>query len=226
MRCPLTVAAATTVAACMAVLGLWGGGVGRAQSPGANIAGAGVHLTASVDKIGVNPPGDRTPNVLMTFSHAVQVSGDYSVDVGGDPIRSGQAVAGFLLGCGISTAGVKVGIGTGQILATGNSSALAPPNVAISAPARGSLGPRVRGLLGLGEFLGVSLEPGQVTTATTATIKLDGRTAFPFRIRFDNAALNVSQCTSPVAAVPFITTTVSTAQAMTQTTSYGNQFTF
>ncbi|MFJ9369673.1 hypothetical protein ACIRRA_35385 [Nocardia sp. NPDC101769] len=37
----------------------------------------GAHLTVSVDHVGTNPPGDRMPNFLVTFSHTAQMSGDY-----------------------------------------------------------------------------------------------------------------------------------------------------
>ncbi|MGQ4601087.1 MspA family porin [Nocardia sp. R6R-6] len=76
------------------------------------------------------------------------------------------------------------------------------------------------------EVLTATLGPGQVTTATTATAPLTNNTAFPFHITFNNAALNVAQCASPVSAVPFITTTLNTAQGLVQTTAYGDQFTF
>jgi hypothetical protein len=38
--------------------------------------------------------------------------------------------------------------------------------------------------------------------------------------------LNDSQCASPVAAVPFVSATVSTPTGLVQTTAYGDQFTF
>ncbi|MFJ9743663.1 MspA family porin, partial [Streptomyces sp. NPDC101166] len=51
----------------------------------------------------------------MTFAHAAQMSGDYLVNVEGGPITSGQAVAGLILGCGISVAGgFTVGIEPNQ----------------------------------------------------------------------------------------------------------------
>ncbi|MFF0455376.1 MspA family porin [Nocardia africana] len=320
MRRPL-IAAATGIAAVTAVASiLWTGGseTSHAQPPGADVTGSGVHLTASVDNIGVNPPGDRTPNYLMTFSHAAQLSGNFSVNIEGDPITSGQAVAGFLLGCGISVAGgFDVGISPNQGLqlsisptftppslttaaapiastgsATGTTTTSASPTTArttttpsqavrtsVAAPTTSAtptttvvtttttpttttpptittptittptittpslpttsgagvpgvsppgfdLGPSVGGSLGLSENLDANIGPGQVTTATTATATLDNTTTFPYHIAFNNAALNVSQCASPVAAVPFVSTTVSTATGLVQTTAYGDQFTF
>ncbi|WP_230329545.1 MspA family porin [Nocardia aurantiaca] len=109
---------------------------------------------------------------------------------------------------------------------------LSPPSNFVNPPSDSgntpqlSLGPSVGGTLGVTEVLTAALGPGQVTTATTATAALDNNTAFPFHITFNNAALNVAQCASPVAAVPFVTTTVSTAQGVVQTTAYGDQFTF
>lgn len=319
MRRPL-IAAATGFAAVTAVASvLWTGGseTSHAQPPGTDVTGSGVHLTASVDNIGVNPPGDRTPNYLMTFSHAAQLSGNFSVNVEGDPITSGQAVAGFLLGCGISVAGgLSVGISPNQGLQLSISPTFTPPSLTTAAapiaatgsatpttvaptssagtspstvrttttptqavrtsvaapttsttptttvtttttpttttpptittptittpslpttsgagvpgvsPPGFNLGPSVGGSLGLSESLTATLEPGQVTPATTATATLDDKTTFPYHITFNNAALNVSQCASPVSAVPFVSTSVSTATGLVQTTAYGDQFTF
>ncbi|MGW0353693.1 MspA family porin [Nocardia nova] len=324
MRRPL-IAAATGIAAVTAVASiLWTGGseTSHAQPPGTDVTGSGVHLTASVDNIGVNPPGDRTPNYLMTFSHAAQLSGNFSVNAEGDPITSGQAVAGFLLGCGISVAGgIDVGIAPNQGLQLSISPTFTPPSLTTAAapiattgsatpttttpsgtgassttarttttpptttqtkavgtsvaptttvtttttpttttpttttpptttpptttpttptlpttsgsatlpgvsPPGFDLGPSVGGSLGLSENLDANIGPGQVTTATTATATLDNTTTFPYHIAFNNAALNVSQCASPVAAVPFVSTTVSTATGLVQTTAYGDQFTF
>ncbi|MDR7168577.1 hypothetical protein J2W56_002308 [Nocardia kruczakiae] len=314
MRRPF-IAAATGIAAVTAVASiLWTGGseTSHAQPPGTDVTGSGVHLTASVDNIGVNQPGDRTPNYLMTFSHAAQMTGNFSVNIEGDPITSGQAIAGFLLGCGISVAGgFDVGISPEQGLELSISPTFTPPSLTTAAapiatsgsatpttttgakpsptttrttststPTRAvrtsvpsttsttptttvtppttvvpttetptfttpslpttsgsaglpgvsppgfDLGPSVGGSLGLAENLDANIGPGQVTTATTATANLDNTTAFPYHIAFNNAALNVSQCASPVAAVPFVSATVSTPTGLVQTTAYGDQFTF
>ncbi|WP_063007660.1 MspA family porin [Nocardia kruczakiae] len=258
MRLPLLVATAA-VAASVAALVLWSGRaeLGHAQQPGGDLSDRGIHLTASVDHIGVNPPGDRTPNYLMTFSHAVQVSGDYSVSVDGGSIASGQAVAGFLLGCGINVAGgVSVGISPNQGLNLSISPSASPPSASVAAPSAAtsptptaagtpsppsltltppsvsvsppsvSLGPSFGGSLGLSESLSGTLTPGQVTTVSTATATLDGKAAFPYHITFNDAALNISQCASPVSAVPFVTASMSTAHGLAQTTAYGTQFPF
>ncbi|MEV6097007.1 MspA family porin [Nocardia sp. NPDC051981] len=215
MRRSFTDAVAATAAANLAVVGLCtgGAGLGGAQPPGAAVSGGGVHLTASVDSIAANPPGDRTPKFLMTFSHAAQMSGDYSVTVDGGRITSGEAVAGFILGCGISVdGGFGVEIGTNQRLG-----ARIPGRV---------IRPGVIGTLGVGEGVFANLGPGQVTVARTETARLDTGTTYPYRIAFNNAALNIAQCASPVSAVPFVTTTVSTPEGLAQTTAYGDQFTF
>ncbi|WP_254206166.1 MspA family porin [Nocardia alni] len=158
----------------------------------------------------------------MTFLHAAQVSGDYSVTVTGGPISSGQAVAGFLLGCGVSVAGgVTAGINPNQELNAGVS-----PTVTLNTPPGVSVSPSVGGSLGTSESLATTLEPGQVTTATTAVAALTDKTQYPFQLTVGNAALNIAQCASPVGAVPFVTTTVSTPHGMVQTTAYGDQFTF
>ncbi|WP_433567150.1 MspA family porin [Nocardia sp. CA-151230] len=227
MRGSFTGAVAATVAASLAALGLWAGGagLGRARPPGADVSGGGVHLTVSVDNIEANPPGDRTPNFLMTFSHAAQMSGDYSVTVDGGQITSGQAVAGFILGCGISVdGGFGVEIGTNQGLGDRIGPSVGSPGAAVILPGAGR--PSIVGTLGVGEGVFGNLGPGQVTVARTETVRLDANTTFPYRIAFNNAALNIAQCASPVSAVPFVTTTVSTAEGLAQTTAYGDQFTF
>ncbi|NKY85654.1 MspA family porin [Nocardia veterana] len=254
MRRPFLVAASGAAVAIVTAAAIWAGYAepSHAQPPGAELSGSGVHLRTSVDDIRVDPPGDRTPNYLMAFSHAAQVSGNYSVTVDGGPISSGQAVAGFLLGCGISVAGgVTVGIAPNQELDLSISPSLSPPSTDTAAPTTTvtpstsnhptvtvtppsgtatapelSLGPSIGGALGLSEELSGTLQPGQVTTATTATATLDDKTTFPFHLAFNNSALNVSQCASPVAAVPFVSASVSTADGLVQTTAYGTQFSF
>ncbi|WP_431966882.1 MspA family porin [Nocardia sp. bgisy134] len=297
------------VAAVLAV-GLWPGAEpSRAQPPGADVSGAGIHVTTSVENIKVDPPGDRMPNFLMTFAHAAQLSGDYSLNVEGDGITSGEAVAGFLVGCALSLDnGFTVGIDPEQGLlasispefsqsnvaarvpntqvtpvSTPPSATLTPlptpqrasttsrslattsagaattsagaattsagaattspsadttspsadttsPSVDTTSPSASapsaSLGPTVGGTLGLAEVLEATLAPGQITTVTTVTTNLDNKTVFPYHFIFNNAALNVGQCASPVSAVPFITATVSTAVGTVQTSAYGSQFIF
>ncbi|MFJ9371530.1 MspA family porin [Nocardia sp. NPDC101769] len=226
MRRSFTGAMAATVAASLAVPGLWaGGGPGHARPPGADVSGGGVHVTVSVDNIEANPPGDRTPNFLMTFSHATQMSGDFSVTVDGGQITSGQAVAGFILGCGISVdGGFGVEIGTEQALGVRILPSAGAPNASIIVPSANRSG--IGGTLGVGEGVFANLGPGQVTAAKTETARLNANTTFPYRIAFNNAALHIAQCASPVSAVPFVTTTVSTAEGLAQTTAYGDQFTF
>ncbi|MEV5650481.1 MspA family porin [Nocardia sp. NPDC052254] len=257
---PITIGA---ISAVLAATAFWAGGAEQSRAeppagpppppPAAEATGAGMHLTVSVGNVKVDPPGDRTPNFLMTFAHAAQLSGDYAVNVDGAPVTSGQSVAGFILGCAVSVAGgVTVGIEPGQGVEASISPDFTPPSVAAAAPAAPaaapststtpsppstpsspsvsppslSLGPSVGGNLDLTEVLTATLGPGQVTTATTATVDLSDKTTFPYHLIFNNAALNVSQCASPVSAVPFVTATVSSAQGMLQTTAYGAQFTF
>ncbi|MFI6775241.1 MspA family porin [Nocardia sp. NPDC050412] len=357
MRPPSVVIATSVVATVLAVVVLWPGGTepSRAQPPpSADISGAGIHLTASVDNVRVDPPGDRTPTYLMTFAHAAQLSGDYSLSVEGAAVTSGQAVAGFVLGCAISVDnGFTVGIDPNQGLLASISPEFSPANVAArlpiatfapvpttpsvtptpvprpiatptpvpttpsatptqvsttpsvtptqvptpsastasrsaaaasrsaaaasqsaaatsqsaattsqsaaatspsiettspsietttpsiettipsietttpsASPPSASLGPTVGGTLGLAEVLEATLAPGQITTVTTVTANLDDKTVFPYHFIFNNAALNVGQCASPVSAVPFITASVGTPVGITQTTAYGSQFVF
>ncbi|MGV9615837.1 MspA family porin [Nocardia xishanensis] len=314
---PRFVVIVTGVVAAVLAVGLWPGAEpSRAQPPGADVSGAGIHVTASVENIRVDPPGDRTPNFLMTFAHAAQLSGDYSLNVEGDGITSGEAVSGFLVGCAISLDnGFTVGIDPEQGLmasispefsqsdvaarlpnaqvtpvstppsatltpsstpqrasttslslattsasaattspsaattsasaattspsatttspsATTTSASVDTPSPSVDTPSpsasapSASLGPTVGGNLGLAEVLEATLAPGQITTVTTVTTPLDDRTAFPYHFIFNNAALNVGQCASPVSAVPFITATVSTAVGTVQTSAYGSQFIF
>ncbi|MGW4742098.1 MspA family porin [Nocardia xishanensis] len=307
---PRFVVIVTGVVAAVLAVGLWPGAEpSRAQPPGADVSGAGIHVTASVENIRVDPPGDRTPNFLMTFAHAAQLSGDYSLNVEGDGITSGEAVSGFLVGCAISLDnGFTVGIDPEQgllasispefsqsdvaarlpiaqvtpvstppsatltpsstpqrasttslsLATTSASAATTSPSATTTSPSAtttsasatttsasvdtpspsvdtaspsasapsASLGPTVGGNLGLAEVLEATLAPGQITTVTTVTTPLDDRTAFPYHFIFNNAALNVGQCASPVSAVPFITATVSTAVGTVQTSAYGSQFIF
>ncbi|WP_433628041.1 MspA family porin [Nocardia sp. CA-120079] len=331
MRPRFVVIATGVVAAVVAVFVWPGAEPSRAQPPGADVSGAGIHVTTSVENVRVDPPGDRMPNFLMTFAHAAQLSGNYALNVEGDGIVSGQAVAGFLLGCALTLDnGFTVGIDPNQgLLAsispefsqsnaaarlpstaakpvstpqpasttsrssaptshiaattspsavptsqsaattsqtavpTSQSAATTSPSAATtsqspamtsqtavptsqsaattspivepttpsvepttpSAPSA-SLGPTVGGTLGLTEVLEATLAPGQITTVTTVTTNLDNKTVFPYHFIFNNAALNVGQCASPVSAVPFVTATVSTALETVQTSAYGTQFTF
>ncbi|MGY4099686.1 MspA family porin [Nocardia sp. R16R-3T] len=340
MRPPSVVIATGVVAAALAVVVLRPGGTEPSHAqppPGADVSGAGIHLMASVENVRVDPAGDRTPNYLMTFAHAAQLSGDYSLNVEGDGVTSGQAVAGFILGCAVSVAGgVTVGIEpnqgvVGNITPTFSNSNIAAslpnvtptpvpttssvtvtvpttsnvtvpvpttsnvtvpvpttsnvtvpvpttsnvtvpvpttPSVTVTVPTTPSvtlppvpttssvattspsiettspsiettsptstsasppsfsLGPSVGGLLGVTEVLEATLAPGQITTVTTVTSNLDEKTAFPYHFIFNNAALNIGQCASPVSAVPFITASVGTPVGTVQTTAYGRQFTF
>ncbi|WP_169814612.1 MspA family porin [Nocardia pseudovaccinii] len=345
MRPRFVVIATGVVAAVVAVFVWPGAEPSRAQPPGADVSGAGIHVTTSVENVRVDPPGDRMPNFLMTFAHAAQLSGNYSLNVEGDGIVSGQAVAGFLLGCALTLDnGFTVGIDPNQgLLAsispefsqsnaaarlpstavkpvstpqpasttsrsavttsrspaptshiaaptsqsaaatsqsaaatsqsaaatsqsaaatsqsaaptsqsaaatsqsavpTSQSAATTSPSVETTTPSvetttpsvetttpsapSASLGPTVGGTLGLTEVLEATLAPGQITTVTTVTTNLDNKTVFPYHFIFNNAALNVGQCASPVSAVPFVTATVSTALETVQTSAYGTQFTF
>ncbi|MFE3255610.1 MspA family porin [Nocardia sp. NPDC059091] len=140
-------------------------------------------------------------------------------------ITSGRAVAGFILGCGISVdGGFGVEIGTDQGLGVRILPSVGPPSASAILP--GPSRPSVGGTLDVGEGVFGNLGPGQVTVARTETARLNANTTFPYRIAFNNAPLNIAQCASPVSAVPFVTTTVSTPEGLAQTTAYGDQFTF
>ncbi|MFE9326192.1 MspA family porin [Nocardia sp. NPDC052278] len=135
MRPRFVVIATGVVAAVVAVFVWPGAEPSRAQPPGADVSGAGIHVTTSVENVRVDPPGDRMPNFLMTFAHAAQLSGNYSLNVESDGIVSGQAVAGFLLGCALTVDnGFTVGIDPNQGLLASISPQFSQSNAAARLP--------------------------------------------------------------------------------------------
>jgi hypothetical protein len=187
----------------------------------AHSSAAGINLTVAIDDIRWAPSGNRAPAGLL-FSHDAHARGRYSVIAAG-AIQSGTVAAGFILGCGVSAAGgIQIGI-------TPNAGILGAvqPNITLTnPPAVNSISPSVGGNLGLSEGDQVTLEPGQVTAVVVASAPLTSTSTYPYRLSFDDAGINVSQCVSPGSAVPFVTAAVSTDSATTQTTAYGDQFAF
>src|SRR5438552_1899450 len=99
----LAVIIAVTVAATGAV-------TAASAAPGEVNAG-GLHLVASVDSNSSVPAGgDMATSV--PFVHAVKVSAEYAVHMdGASSLRSGQIVAGYLIGCAVDISnGFSVGI--------------------------------------------------------------------------------------------------------------------
>ncbi|MGA6207614.1 MspA family porin [Nocardia testacea] len=81
-----------------------------AQAAPGEITSGGLRVVASANSSTSEPSGDTAMGV--PFAHAVKVSGDFSVAAdGGSPLRGGEIVAGYLLGCAVDIAnGISVGI--------------------------------------------------------------------------------------------------------------------
>ncbi|MFI2333639.1 MspA family porin [Nocardia rhamnosiphila] len=78
-------------------------------APG-EIDSGGLRVVASANSSTSEPSGDTAMGV--PFAHTVKVSGDFSVAAdGGSPLRGGEIVAGYLLGCAVDIAnGISVAI--------------------------------------------------------------------------------------------------------------------
>ncbi|MFI9534521.1 MspA family porin [Nocardia fusca] len=86
-------------------------------APG-EITSGGLRVVASANSSTSEPSGDTAMGV--PFAHTVKVSGDFSVAAdGGSPLRGGEIVAGYLLGCAVDIAnGISVGISPSVAVAT------------------------------------------------------------------------------------------------------------
>lgn len=86
-------------------------------APG-EIDSGGLRVVASANSSTSEQSGDTAMGV--PFAHAIKVSGDFSVAAdGGAPLRSGEIVAGYLLGCAIDIAnGISVAISPSVALST------------------------------------------------------------------------------------------------------------
>jgi hypothetical protein len=158
----------------------------------------------------------------MLFSHDARARGRFSIDTSGRSIQSGTVVAGFIVGCGVSAAGgIQVGISPSQGLAAGFS-----PTITLTTPPTVSVSPSVGATVGSSQSGSIILEPGQVTAVIAANVPLGATSRFPYRMAFDQAAINVSQCITPGSAVPYVTASITTDSVTVQTTAYGDQFMF
>ncbi|WP_169811793.1 MspA family porin [Nocardia sienata] len=86
-------------------------------APG-QIDSGGLRVVASANSSTSEPSGDTAMGV--PFAHAVKVSGDFSVAAEvGSPLRAGEIVAGYLLGCAVDIAnGISVAIAPSVAVAT------------------------------------------------------------------------------------------------------------
>ncbi|MFX0573423.1 MspA family porin [Nocardia nepalensis] len=214
----LAVIIAVTVAATGAV-------TAASAAPGEVNAG-GLHVVASVDSnSSASPGGDIASNV--PFAHQVKVSAEYSVHMDGvSSLRSGQIVAGYLIGCAVDISnGISVGIAPSVGVSAGIAPSITitsgmPPSVSVS------VSPNVGVNAGITGALSVTVAPGNVTAVAIGTALLDPDAAFPYTFGHTNTPLNVSGCLSPASAMPFVTVTADATNSTAQTTGYGTEFAF
>ncbi|WP_063036409.1 MspA family porin [Nocardia grenadensis] len=206
-------------------------------APG-EITSGGLHMVASANANTVVPSPDAALGV--PFAHAVKVSGDFSVALdAGSPVRGGEIVAGYLIGCAVELAGIWVGIspsvGTNAELATSfgidghadlGLAIDAPPTVGIGTGVNLAVIPAVGVESGLAGEAVVSLAPGIVTAAVIGAAELDEESTFPYSFAHTNTPLNVNRCLSPASAMPFVTVRADSTGGSVQTTGYGASFAF
>lgn len=203
-------------------------------APG-EVKSGGLHLIASVDSNNVVPAGDIALGI--PFVHAVKVSGDFSVALeGASPVRFGQIVAGYLIGCAVDVAnGISIGIAPSVAVGASISPTFGTSfnlNLAIDAPPSISLGaavavsPSVGVEAGLTGELAVNLAPGSVTAAVIGTALLDETATFPYTFAHTNTPLSINGCLSPASAMPFVTVRADSTSSTVQTTGYGTSFGF
>lgn len=204
-------------------------------APG-EVSSGGLHLIASVDSNNVVPAGgDIAPGI--PFVHAVKVSGDFSVALDGvSAVRSGEIVAGYLIGCAVDIAnGIAIGIAP----SFGVNASISPSfgvegaiNLAIDAPPSISIGvgaavqPSVGVEAAITGELAVNLAPGSVAAAVIGEAELDRDATFPYTFAHTNTPLNISGCLSPASAMPFVTVHADSTNSTVQTTGYGASFWF
>ncbi len=221
--------AAMTVAAI-------GGGVAVPPAMGAvpgEVVAGGLRMVAAVDSGAVVPVGADTAQGVP-FTHAVKVSGGYSVGLDPVVVRAGEVVVGYLVGCAVDISngisigispGVSAGAGLAQGVGVGVALAMdAPPGVAITTAA--SIAPGIGVGAGIGGALGVNLAPGAVTAAVVGATELDSDVAFPYTFAHTDTPLRVSGCLSPASAMPFVTARVDGVDTAVATTGYGDPFWF
>ncbi|MGO4615799.1 MspA family porin [Nocardia sp. 2YAB30] len=227
----LAVITAVMVAAGAGVVGDTAAGA----EPG-EINSRGLHLIASVDSNNAVSAGGDTP-FGIPLTHAVKVSGDFSVLLDGvSSLRSGKIAVGYLIGCAVDLSnGITIGIAP----SAGINASITPffgldssINLAIDAPPSISIGtsvgvsPSVGVNAGAALALQVTLAPGSVTAAVIGEADLDKDATFPYTFAHTNTPLNVSSCLPQASAIPFVTVRADATNGTAQTTGYGAQFVF
>ncbi|MEU4344502.1 MspA family porin [Nocardia sp. NPDC023852] len=220
-----TLAALTAVMA--AAIGAAGVDTAADAEPG-EVSSGGLHVIASVDENHVVSTGGNLA-LGVPFAHAAKVSGNFSaVFDGTSSLRSGQIVAGYLVGCAVDISdGIEI-----SIAAVGGGEVAVTPGAALTIDTEGAaaltVGSEVtfagNGELG-GEF-SFNLAPGSVTAVAIAEAELDQESTFPYTFAHSNTALNINGCLSPASAMPFITVRANARNGVAQTTGYGDQFVF
>ncbi|MEV0105529.1 MspA family porin [Nocardia sp. NPDC050799] len=112
----------SVVATLAAVISAVTGAVSTVDTPAwaapGEIDSGGLRVVASANSSTSEPSGDTAMGV--PFAHTVKVSGDFSVAAdSGSPLRGGEIVAGYLLGCAVDIAnGISVAIAPSIAVAT------------------------------------------------------------------------------------------------------------
>ncbi|MFR9753034.1 MspA family porin [Nocardia sp. 004] len=221
-----------TLAMITAVILAMTGAIAAVDTPAAAAPGevrsGGLHLIASVDSNTVTPAGGDTATGIP-FAHTVKVAGNYSVTFDGtSPLRHGQIIAGYLIGCAVNVAdGITIGIVPQVNFGVGFAPFVAL-NLAIDAPPSITVGfsPQVFMGVGLAGQFAMFLAPGNVTAVVVGAAELDSESEFPYTFAHNNTPLNISGCLSPATAMPFVTVRADGINSSVQTTGYGDQFVF
>lgn len=210
-----------------------------ARAEPGEISSGGLHMVASANSNNVVPSPETALGV--PFVHAIKVSGDFSVAIdGGSPVRGGEIVAGYLIGCAVDIAnGISIGISPGVSVGVGVAPSVgvdfgvdlglaidAPPTVGIGVGVGAALQTSVGVETGLAGELAVNLAPGTVTAAVIGAAELDEESTFPYTFAHSNTPLNVNGCLSPASAMPFVTVRADSSGGSVQTTGYGASFGF
>lgn len=230
--------------------GVFGAVVSRATPAPGEVNAGEVRIVAAVDSSSWLQAGDTALGV--PFSHAAKVSGSYSVNLDGAPLRVGEVVAGYLVGCAIDVSqgiGIaiapEVGAGWSVTPSIGGSTTIdlglvidappevgAPPQIQLPLDVVVGLGGDARlaqtfGVEGaIAGELAVGLAPGTVTALPIGAAVLDGLSTFPYTFAHTTMPLHINGCLAQASAMPFITVRAHTFGSTVQTTGYGDSFTF
>lgn len=222
----------------LAATGVLGGVVAEAHSEPGEVSAGPLRVVAAVDSSNWLLAGNTALGV--PFSHAVKVSGNYSVNLTGAAVRSGQIVAGYLVGCAVDVSdgiGIAIAPEVGMGLSITNVFAAdfgadlhlgvdVPPELVIGSGVSVGAEPQIGVEGALAGELSVGLAPGAVTAIPIGAAVLDGQSTFPFTFAHTNMPLHVNGCLSPASAMPFVTVRAETTGSTVTTTGYGESFTF